>query len=345
MQEDLGGALVDRLLQPVSDAAGPCGPDPGATPAFFELERASQGKPETQFSEAVPPNWQDVRQKAEAILERSRDLRAAILWTRAGVARGGYAALAPGLRLIRGLLENFWDDLHPMPDEGEAYARMNALATLPAPEGLLGELRHAVIVNIRSIGQVRVRDVELTLRLVQPRAGETVPSREQLMQMLGDASRLDTAIAQNAREAVVHLQGIAATAAAHATADTPAPEFKPLQRLVEAIDSLMPAQDDAILPEAAAPEADVRVQPVTAAASLSGTVSSRHDALRAIDLVCEYLERAEPTNPAPLFLRRARRLISHSFLQLVKELAPDALPEVARAVGVNPETVTIEETG
>jgi type VI secretion system protein ImpA len=72
---------------------------------------------------------------------------------------------------------------------------------------------------------------------------------------------------------------------------------------------------------------------------LSGSVTSREEALRAIDLVCEYLERAEPTNPATLFLRRARHLVNHNFLQLMKELAPDALPEVARIVGVDPDTV------
>jgi type VI secretion system protein ImpA len=78
---------------------------------------------------------------------------------------------------------------------------------------------------------------------------------------------------------------------------------------------------------------------------LTGGVHSRQDALRAIDMVCEYLERTEPTNPAPLFLRRARRLISHSFLQLVKELAPDALAEVARVVGVDPDTVLLHDPG
>ena len=61
--------------------------------------------------------------------------------------------------------------------------------------------------------------------------------------------------------------------------------------------------------------------------------------MRAIDLVIAYLERAEPTNPEPLFLRRARQLVSHNFLQLMKVLAPDALAEVARVVGVDPDSV------
>ena len=71
-------------------------------------------------------------------------------------------------------------------------------------------------------------------------------------------------------------------------------------------------------------------------------VAGGAEALRAIEMVCDYLERAEPTNPAQLLLRRAGRLLGHNFLQLMKELAPDALSEVARIMGVDPSTVEID---
>ena len=73
-----------------------------------------------------------------------------------------------------------------------------------------------------------------------------------------------------------------------------------------------------------------------------GNVQSRDDAIRAIDMICEYLDRAEPTNPAQLLLRRARRVINQNFLQLMKELAPEALNEVARVMGVDPESISLE---
>jgi type VI secretion system protein ImpA len=75
--------------------------------------------------------------------------------------------------------------------------------------------------------------------------------------------------------------------------------------------------------------------------ALSGRINSRAEALRAIEMVCDYLERAEPTNPAQLLLRRAGRLLNHNFLQLMKELAPDALSEVARIMGVDPSTIEV----
>ncbi len=67
-----------------------------------------------------------------------------------------------------------------------------------------------------------------------------------------------------------------------------------------------------------------------------GSIESRQDAVKAINLICAYLDRHEPTNPAQLLLRRAERLIDKSFMQLVQDLAPDAMSEVARIMGVDP---------
>ena len=71
-----------------------------------------------------------------------------------------------------------------------------------------------------------------------------------------------------------------------------------------------------------------------------GAIESRNDALRAIDMVCEYLERTEPTNPAQLLLRRARRLVNKNFVELVRELAPESLNEVARVMGISAEELS-----
>jgi type VI secretion system protein ImpA len=43
-----------------------------------------------------------------------------------------------------------------------------------------------------------------------------------------------------------------------------------------------------------------------------------------------------------MLLRRAARMIDKNFLQLVRELAPDAVKDVARVMGVDPKTVDEE---
>jgi type VI secretion system protein ImpA len=65
----------------------------------------------------------------------------------------------------------------------------------------------------------------------------------------------------------------------------------------------------------------------------SGPVRTRADALRVLDGVCVYLERNEPSNPAPLFIRRAQRLMSKSFVEIVEELLPDSISNLERVAG------------
>ena len=73
----------------------------------------------------------------------------------------------------------------------------------------------------------------------------------------------------------------------------------------------------------------------TRSGGLGTRIDSRADALRAIEMVCDYLERAEPTSPAQLLLRRASKLVDKNFLELVREFAPEAFGEVAKVMGVS----------
>jgi type VI secretion system protein ImpA len=56
--------------------------------------------------------------------------------------------------------------------------------------------------------------------------------------------------------------------------------------------------------------------------------------VRTIDRICDYYSRQEPSSPVPLLLKRARRLATGSFVDIVRDLAPDALPQIERVCGV-----------
>ncbi|PQV48773.1 type VI secretion system protein TssA [Paraburkholderia sp. BL21I4N1] len=60
---------------------------------------------------------------------------------------------------------------------------------------------------------------------------------------------------------------------------------------------------------------------------------SRHDALLALESVCRYLERTELSHPAPLLLRRAQRLMHMNFREIVRDMAPAALPQLDALAG------------
>ncbi len=62
-------------------------------------------------------------------------------------------------------------------------------------------------------------------------------------------------------------------------------------------------------------------------AAVSGAVNSREEVIRVLDLVCQYYSRQEPSSPVPLLLRRAKRLVSKDFLEILRDMAPDGVSQ------------------
>jgi type VI secretion system protein ImpA len=342
--------IVDTWLEPLGDPA--CGEDLEWDNDFLEMTQAAAGKPGTQFSDdkdAVPPDWRAVQRLAEGLFERTRDVRVAVYWARAQVHLESAATVADSLRLVHGLLERYWDDVHPRPDDGDAYARVNALNDMASAAGLLGDLRQGLVISSRSIGELRGRDVEIALGMLEPRDGESTMSPAQIEQMLRDAVAEDPALRQFPQRAATRLGQIDELMKERVGYGN-APDLQHLTALMSGLQGLMPA-DEAEAGEAGAGGFDdggddtgaVATAPRRGAArgaGLAGSVDSREDALRAIDMVCAYLERTEPTNPAQFFLRRARKLVDKNFLELVRELAPESLDQVARIMGVSSDEIS-----
>jgi type VI secretion system protein ImpA len=328
---------VQAWLRPLGDEQGACGPDLEYDNAFLSLQQAAAGKPETQFQAAEPPDWRTVRSEAEALLDSTRDLRVAMLWARGVVQLDGLAGLVQGLALCIGLLREFGDELHPRPEDGDDYARMNSLALLADPAGLLGDLRAAVVVQVRGVDSLRLRDFELAHNPALAGDDETVHGPEAVRRMLADAIEQGAEVAAQLSSAQALLRELSEWLDAHPGSETQ-PDLRPARQLLHALALHLPQPAEAgDAAEAAADEGGAAAGRPTA--GFSGGIGSRADALRAIDAICAYLERAEPSNPAQLLLRRAQRLIDCNFLELVKELAPGSLPDVARIMGIDPDQV------
>jgi type VI secretion system protein ImpA len=344
--------IVDDWFEPLAEDA-PCGEDLEYDNTFLELAQAAQGKPETQFAPAEPPDWRSVHDIGQSLFERTRDLRVAMHWGRAHIQLNGFRAVPEALRLQLGLLDRFWATLHPQPDpdDGDAYARLNVLALLGEVEGVVGDVRNALVIQNRSIGELRVRDIEVALGKYPPRDGETPLTRHQVEQMLAAATAQNADLPGQVTDALARLKSLSALLNDQVGIER-APDVRPLHAMLTLVGQVMPTGDAESDAEGDADQEDGDAGGNggggggggrSGGKGLSGAVDSRADALKAIDMVCDYLERTEPTNPAQLLLRRARRLINKNFLQLMRELAPDALNEVARIMGVDPETIQAED--
>jgi type VI secretion system protein ImpA len=198
---------VDDWLLPMDVGVGedhsPWGPDLEYDPDMQALEQAAAGKPETQFAPAEPPDWNAVHEMAAALMRRTRDLRIAMHWCRAHVNLEGFEGVPPALCLLQGMLDNLWDGLHPMPDpdDGDTFARLSAIGGLDKLDGLLGDVRNALVTRDRRLAGLRVRGVEIATDRLPARPDEVGMSRAQIETALAELPEVAQALRAQCAEA------------------------------------------------------------------------------------------------------------------------------------------------
>src|SRR3979409_1217427 len=89
------------LLKPIS-AESLCGEDLSDNAELHRLETLVRGKPETQFSAAEPPNWQEIRDLALDLFSRSKDLRVFVVLAAAELELDGFFGFKESLIVLEG---------------------------------------------------------------------------------------------------------------------------------------------------------------------------------------------------------------------------------------------------
>ena len=344
---------------PVSDS-DPSGEDLEFDADFGALERAAQGKPEQQYGTTVipaeEPDWKEVDALARGLLDRTRDLRVLAHLAVARLRLGGLADYAAMLALTRGVLEDRWEDLHPRldpEDDNDPTLRANALLRLGHPGWVLRCLRDLPLAQSPRLGRCSWRDIALATGLT-PSEAEDKPTEATVRATFQDTdpARL-AALRAAAVSAAAEVAGISAAFDDRAGSGT-GPDFEELDKLLREIARMieryapaeaaaeLPAEDEPAAEEESGTAAAVPAaagagrRPAVTAAALT-VVSTRAEALRLLDLVCEYYQRAEPSSPLPLLIGRARRLAELPFLDILRDLAPDGLGQARMITGMPEE--------
>ncbi len=319
----------------------PCGIDLEHDPEFQALEWAARGTPSRAAgAEGNEVDWPDVRRRAESLLLRTRDLRVDGFLALALTATEGLAGAAAGVQLIQRTCEQLWDHVFPLldaSDNDDPMMRLNALQMLAHPEGLPRMLRGSTWFHAPGIGPVRVRTAEMVLGLL-PWPEETEPelTPEQLKGLLGQAAASGLQDDASATiEAARMLQAVIDDRCAAGSGLDLRPlinRLKPLAALYAEAGGAAPSAPGAGLP--AASGTTPLPSAVATIASAPGQIASRRDAMDALERVCAYLERHEPANPAPLLIRRAQKLMNMSFLEIVRDVAPEGMASLAKIAGL-----------
>jgi len=334
---------VAALLLPVDDAS-PAGADLEYDPDVLEVMRLSEGSPERVMGDttvpAEEPDWRQVQAMSEALLLRSKDFRIALLLVRALIRTASLPGLLAGMQLLKGLIERYWDSAYPLLDAGDdndPTERMNLLASLVDPNEVLGPLRDAPLIHSKVFGRLSLRDLEIAEGKAAPK-----PDQEPLPAASVDAAFMDcdldelTSYTEAAAATLAEMRALEA-ALAELIERSQIPNLDAFRELVTTIEKTLRSHMDRredlqpLDPDRKAPGVE---QPTTkTSAGSSGAapnrITSREDVVRVLDALCDYYRHNEPSSPVPLLLRRARRLATKDFLEIMHDLVPEALEKVA----------------
>ncbi|MEI8266713.1 MAG: type VI secretion system ImpA family N-terminal domain-containing protein [Betaproteobacteria bacterium] len=296
---------------------------------------------------------------AELLARRGKDLRVvkalAVSWLQARGAEG----LRDAVLLFEALLERFPDTVHPRPDEddpSDVSARAMVLSEIVAGKGFANLLRESVVLN-SAAGSIVMRDAEVLDGNLDPD-----PDRPASMEQYRGVVRL--ALARELGVAPDAVTDDAMQQRLEALRQPLVDTSQAMDRLVrrfeaglvrgDAVQGLvdrMARQLGDIADQSGASAASSAVNQAlgeqivasggpaikAAGAGAGGRLQTREDARRQILEICAFLEGLEPSHPAPLFLRRAERLLgARNYFELVRDMTPDALSEVSRITGHQP---------
>jgi type VI secretion system protein ImpA len=330
------------LLEPISGEQ-PCGQNPDATGVLgtfdalrlFGQPRSPEAPPDADDADKeaakakVPIEWEKIRDQAYENLLKGKDLRLLSYLATALLRTDGLTAFTQTLTVASQWLESYWPQVYPPLDE-DALERRNALNCFADPMAVVDRVWRLPLVASRQHGRYSLRDIDIARGQAAPRTDEAKPEESAIGMAFKELSVEElTAVERSVTEGIAALNNIDARMRSEGGPDM-APDFGPLLTQLAKLGKTYKDELATRIEVAGAVGADG--QPIAAGGFVGGVINSRGDAIRALDAVAEYFRRSEPSSPIPLFVERAKRLVAKDFLEVLADIAPDAVT-VARSAG------------
>lgn len=345
------GAFMDGLIKLLDEisADSPCGDYLEYDPAYLELAKNILGKPEDPITgeSAQPPNWREIQDGSFALLQRSKDLQLVIYLLRASISLEGVTGFQACLKLLYDLLQKYWEPIHPLLDPDDDYdptLRINILEELNNFESVLRPLSLAPLTDSKSVGRFSLRDIHLATDSSEMAEGVAKPDISVIKAAFLDTPQETiTATYQAISDSLSLIQGLDDLVGGKVGMEN-APDLSGLTVLLKEMrfacsqyaEMESAGTEDAGAEEGGEAESGVAQAPRKTAAV--GSVGSRQDVLRTLDLICKYYAENEPSSPVPILLQRAKKLVTADFVQIVQNLLPDGMPQLELIKGPEPDS-------
>jgi type VI secretion system protein ImpA len=336
-----------QLLQPISEAQ-PCGEsleDTELLASFDAFRLFGQARPLDAPAEpdekrvpkpAESPEWITIRDKALEALGKSKDLRLLAYLGTALLRTDGLPAFSETLNVASQWLDTYWTQTYPLVDE-DAVLRKNALNCFADPMAIVDAIRRVPLVRSRQHGTFSLRSIDIATNQLSPTEGDVQADENQIQAAFASMPLADLRqLLDSVLGAVAALNKIDATMSASAGSEA-MPGFESVTALLARAGQALRSQVAAHPENTEGPGVEGTAEPGETGASLSGVVKSRQDAIRALDAVAAFFKKTEPSSPIPMFLERAKRLVSKDFLEVLADIAPEAVPQARAAGGLKKE--------
>ena len=249
-------------------------------------------------------------------------------------------------------------------DNDDPTYRTNTLITLCDDETTLREIQNAPLVSSRAVGRFSLRDIERASEAAEAPSQSSSSDPDDWSSDSGsdsssepsgpskatiDAAFMDSDVeeiqqtADATQAAADHLAAIEKCVTEHVGV-TFAVSLAPARDMLTEMNKIVsdqlrrrgvgteePTTETAegeageSLAEGTVEGAAAPVAVASAGYAMNGKIASRQQAIKALEDVCDFYEINEPSSPLPLLIRRAQRLASASFLDILRDVAPDGL--------------------
>lgn len=325
------------LLDPIA-GDNPCGADLRYEPVYDDIKEARR-----EDVDAPQGDWQHERKVADwplvvrlcsdLLAKKTKDLQLAVWLTEAMLRREGYAGLKGGLDYCAALMEKFWDNLYPEPEDGDLEIRAAPLEWLGIK---LDAAVKSVALNPAGHDWYRYTD------------SRSVPSEESVKndaikqaarKKIIDAGKLAPEVFDKSveeankafyKQIIGEIDGsLASLKALGALCDEKfgdaSPSFGGLRKALEEVRIVVhpilkkkleldpdppeeePVPETAEQAEATAPGGEAAGEGAPEAGTITIEPANRNDAVTRVAAVARYLRKLEPSNPASYLMLRGLR--------------------------------------
>lgn len=350
----------DELISSEVSADKVCGDNLEDDASFQNFFFESEGTPERfdgqTTTPAEHPDWRSVKKNALTFLEKTHDLKLISILAQSILNTEGIIKFEECLSGLASLVSNQWNELYPPLDEddGDPMERISALGHLTDKGFIVDIIKSTPIINSKVLGKISLQVID---RSIDPASNKS-DSTLDLMQIKGgfkDSDSDEVLAFYNATNlCITHFNNINQSFIDNASNeynvnfDATTEVLSHLAATIkkygnintDVIETNTQTTEESTSTENSAPISTS--QNFTSEPTMSGQafdssnlkLTSRQDVERCFDLICSYYDEFEPSSPIPILIKRSQKLVNLDFLEIVKDIFPDALDQVHKLGGI-----------